>query len=150
MRLAFGTDHAAYALKATMLPLLRARGHEVDDLGCHSADPCDHPDYIIPVAEAVARGDYEGAIVACGTGQGSAIGANKVRGIRAALCLTPEMGRLARQHNDSNVLVLPARLITTEQAMAIFDAWISASFEGGRHARRMDKIAEYERRHICP
>lgn len=146
MRLAFGTDHAAYALKMAMIPEIRALGHEVHDFGCHSAEPCDHADYGIPVAEAVARGEYDGAILACGSGQGMTIGANKVSGIRATLALTPEMAALARQHNNSNILVLPGRLVTPEQAMEIFRAWISAPFEGGRHARRMDKIAAYERR----
>jgi len=144
MKLAFGTDHAAYELKKAMLPLIRQMGHEVTDFGCDSAQSCDHSDYSIPVAEAVARGEFDGAILACGSGQGMAIGANKVNGIRATIALTPEMATLAREHNDSNILVLPGRLVNTKQAMAIFRAWASTRFDGGRHARRMDKIAAYE------
>lgn len=146
MKLAFGTDHAAYALKMAMLPQIRAMGHEVDDFGCHSPQPCDHSDFSFPVAEAVARGDYDGAILACGSGQGMTIGANKVDGVRATLALTPAMAALARQHNNSNILVLPGRSVTPEEAIEIFRAWASAPFDGGRHARRMDKIVAYERR----
>ena len=146
MKLAFGTDHAAYALKMAMLPQIRAMGHEVEDFGCHSAEPCDHPDFSIPVAEAVARGQYDGAILACGSGQGMAIGANKVDGIRATLALTPEMAALAREHNNSNILVLPGRLVSPEQGMEIFRAWASTPFGGGRHAGRMDRITAYEKR----
>jgi len=146
MKLAFGTDHAAYELKQALLPLIRAAGHQVDDFGCSSAEACDHSDYSIKVAEAVARGEYDGAILACGSGQGMTIGANKVPGIRATLALTPEMARLARAHNNSNILVLAGRLVAPEQAYEIFRAWATTRFEGGRHARRMEKISEYERR----
>ena len=147
MRLAVGSDHAAYELKTALLTHIRQEGHEVDDFGCYSPEPCDHADIGIPVAEAVARGEYDGAVLACGSGQGMAIGANKVAGIRATLCLTPEMARMARAHNNSNILVLPGRIVSPEVAQAAFDAWVATPFEGGRHARRMGKIAEYEQRH---
>lgn len=146
MKLAFGTDHAAFALKQALLPAMRDLGHEVDDFGCESEESCDHADFSIPVAEAVARGDYDGAVLACGTGQAMSMGANKVPGIRAALCVTPEMARLARAHNNANILVLAGRLLSQEDSRAIFDAWSSTPFEGGRHGRRMGMIADYERR----
>ena len=146
MRLAVGSDHAAYELKTALLTHMREKGHEIDDFGCYSPEPCDHADIGIPVAEAVARGEYDGAVLACGSGQGMTIGANKVAGIRATLCLTPEMARLARAHNNSNILVLPGRLIPSDVAAATFDAWATTPFEGGRHERRMMKIADYERR----
>ena len=145
MKIAFGSDHAAFDLKEGVLAFARKAGHEVVDFGCTSHDPCDHSDFSIPVAEAVARGEFDGAVLACGSGQGMTIGANKVAGIRATLCLTPEAARLARAHNDSNVLVMAGRSLTPAEGAAIFEAWVSATFEGGRHARRMQKIADYER-----
>ena len=146
MKLAFGSDHAAYELKQSLVASARLQGHDVADYGCDSLESCDHSDYSIPVAEAVTRGEFDGAVLACGTGQGMVIGANKVDGARATLCLTPDAARLARAHNNSNILVMAGRLLNAEQGRAIFEAWVSTSFEGGRHAHRMDKIAEYERR----
>jgi len=145
MRIAFASDHAAFDLKNGVLPYARALGHEVVDFGCASKEPCDHSDFSIPVAEAVARGDFDGAVLACGSGQGMTIGANKVDGIRATLCLTPEAARLARAHNNSNIPVMAGRALTPAEGRAIFEVWVSTPFEGGRHARRMEKIAEYER-----
>jgi ribose 5-phosphate isomerase B len=146
MKLAIGTDHAAFELKQAIRGVIEEMGHELVDFGCHSTESCNHADFSIPVAEAVARGEFDGAVLACGTGQAMAIGANKVKGVRATLCLTPDMARLARQHNDSNILVLPARLVSSDDAVAIFKAWASSSFEGGRHAVRMDAISRYESR----
>ncbi len=146
MRLAIGTDHAAYEVKQHLLPAIRDMGHEVDDFGCDGTESCDHADFSIPVAEAVARGEYDGAVLMCGSGQGMTIGANKVPGIRATLCFTPEQARLAREHNNSNILTMGGRIVTPDQAVEILKAWASADFQGGRHARRMSAIAEYERK----
>ncbi len=145
MKIAIGSDHGGFPLKEVIKPFLIEQGHEVVDFGCASKEPCDHSDFSIPVAEAVARGDFDGGVLACGSGQGMTIGANKVDGIRATLCLTPEAARLARAHNNSNVLVMAGRSLTPAEGQAIFEVWVSTPFEGGRHARRMDKIAEYER-----
>jgi ribose 5-phosphate isomerase B len=144
MKLAIGTDHAAFELKQAIRGIIEEMGHELVDFGCHSTESCNHADFSIPVAEAVARGEFEGAILACGTGQAMAIGANKVKGIRATLCMTPDMARLARQHNNSNILVLSGRFVSPDEAVAIFKAWASSSYEGGRHAVRMDTILRYE------
>jgi RpiB/LacA/LacB family sugar-phosphate isomerase len=147
VKLAIGADHAGYDLKVGLLAFLRAHGHEVDDFGCGSTESCDHADFGIPVAMAVACRDYDGGVPICGTGQGMAICANKVVGIRATICLSAELAQLARAHNDSNVLVLPGRFMTPADAEATFETWAATPFEGGRHARRMDKISDYERGH---
>ena len=145
MKLAIGSDHAGFDLKSALLATVRSRGIEVVDFGCSASDACDHSDISIPVAQAVAAGECDGAVLICGSGQGMTIGANKVRGIRATLCLDAEMAKFARAHNDSNVLVLAGRLTSPETAAAALDAWVVTSFDGGRHADRMDKILEYER-----
>ena len=144
MKLAIGTDHAGFVHKKALIEAICKMGHEVKDFGCYSTDSCSHADFSIPVAEAVACGDYDGAVLMCGSGQGMVIGANKVKGVRAALCCNPDMARLAREHNNSNILVMGARLVSADEAAAIFSAWVSAEFEGGRHAARMDTISEYE------
>ena len=135
-----GSDHAGYRLKARVVTYLRERGVTVEDVGTHSEDSVDYPDFVHPVASAVARGQYPLGIVVCGSGQGASMTANKHAGIRCALCWTPEVAALARQHNDANVLSLAERTTDEATALAIVDAFLSADFEGGRHARRVAKI----------
>lgn len=122
--------------------MARARGHEVVDFGTHSADPVDYPGFIRPVAEAVARGEFARGIVLGGSGNGEAIVANRVRGVRCTVCWSVESARLARAHNDSNLLSLGARLIPSEEALAILDIWLTTPFDGGRHAQRIAQIDE--------
>lgn len=138
--IAFASDHAGYELKISLEQYLRERGYEYKDFGCHGTDSCDYPDYAHPAACAVESGECEWGIAMCGSGNGIQMTLNKHQGIRAALCWLPELAALARQHNNANILVLPARFITIEQAKAIVDAWLEAKFEGGRHQRRIDKI----------
>ncbi|HXF81351.1 MAG TPA: ribose-5-phosphate isomerase [bacterium] len=145
MRIAMASDHAGFRLKEELKPLLRELGHEVRDFGTHSEDPVDYPDLIVPAAEAVARGECERGIVLGGSGNGEAIVANKVRGVRCALCHDVTTARLARAHNDSNVLALGQRIVGSEVAKDIVRSWLETSFEGGRHARRVAKIAALER-----
>ena len=144
-RVAIGSDHAGYELKVFLSRELSLRGFEVADLGTDSAQPTDYPPFCISVGEVVARGDAEWGIVLGGSGQGEQIAANKVRGVRAALCNDPDLARLARSHNDANVIAIGARIVAPRHAMEILDVWIGTSFEGGRHKRRIDLIAEYER-----
>lgn len=139
--IAIGGDHAGFAYKARIAALLAERGWAVNDFGTHTADSVDYPDFVHPVAEQIERGEAALGIVVCGSGNGVAITANKHQGIRAALCWNTELAALARQHNDANVLALPARFVSEEEALAITAAFLSAEFEGGRHARRVGKIA---------
>lgn len=134
------SDHAGYDLKEIIERHLTAKGIGVDDFGTHSAESCDYPDFAHPCAQAVESGrDYPG-IAMCGTGNGISMTLNKHQGIRAALCWNTDLARLAREHNDANVLVLPARFIDTDLALQIVDTFLSTPFEGGRHQRRIDKI----------
>ncbi|MHA6512828.1 ribose 5-phosphate isomerase B [Tessaracoccus sp. Z1128] len=146
MRIAIGNDHAGYSLKLEVVEHLRAMGHEVDDLGHHGADRADYPTYGRAVAEAVASGLAPRGIVICGSGVGISIAANKVLGIRCVCCSEPYSARLSRQHNNSNVLALGARVVGTGLAMMIIDTWLEADFEeGGRHADRLALISDIER-----
>lgn len=134
------SDHAGYDLKEIIERHLSSKGIGVDDFGTHSSESCDYPDFAHPCAEAIESGrDYPG-IAMCGTGNGIAMTLNKHQGIRAALCWNTDLARLAREHNDANVLVLPARFIDTDLALQIVDVFLSTPFEGGRHQRRIDKI----------
>src|SRR5688500_5472929 len=142
VRLAIGSDHAGYAYKVILVQYLRELGHSVDDLGTYSDDAVDYPDFVRPVAEAVARGEFARGIVLGGSGNGEAIVANRVRGVRCTVCWSVESARLARAHNDSNVLSLGARLISAEEALAILDVWLTTPFDGGRHAQRIAQIDE--------
>ena len=135
-----GSDHAGLQLKSSLKEHLRSRGFEVVDKGTHSAESADYPDFAHAVAESVAAHAGEIGIVVCGSGNGVNISANKHPGVRSALAWNPEVGALARQHNNANVLALPARFISEEEAMRIVDAFLDASFEGGRHQRRVEKI----------
>lgn len=140
-KVALCSDHAGYELKQTIAQHLQSEGIAVDDFGTDSSESCDYPDFAHPCAEAVESGrDYPG-IAMCGTGNGIAMTLNKHQGIRAALCWDTDLARLAREHNDANVLVLPARFIPAEKALEIVKVFLSTPFEGGRHQRRVEKIA---------
>lgn len=140
MRVALASDHAGFRYKGMLAALLAARGHEVVDFGTDSDTPVDYPDFIRPAAEAVARGACEVGIVLGGSGNGEAMAANRLRGVRCALCWDLVTARLARAHNDANMLALGQRLLSREAALAIVEAWLATSFEGGRHARRIAKL----------
>jgi ribose 5-phosphate isomerase B len=142
MRVAIGSDHAGYRYKQRIAAHLRAQGHEVQDFGTGSEEPVDYPRFVRPVAEAVARGEFERGIVLGGSGNGEAMVANRVRGVRCALCWSVESARLSRAHNDANVLSLGERLVPFETVVEILGAWFSTPFEGGRHARRVAQIDE--------
>jgi ribose 5-phosphate isomerase B len=144
MKVALASDHAGYAEKERLKPLLSDLGLEVDDLGTVSEESVDYPDYARKVAEQVASGQADQGLLVCGSGTGMAITANKVPGVRAAVAWSEETARLARQHNDANVLAIGARTTPTEQIPAIVRAWFTADFEGGRHADRIEKIRQIE------
>jgi ribose 5-phosphate isomerase B len=145
MRIAVGADHAGFDLKADLARHLAQAGHEVFDFGTDSAAvSVDYPIYGIAVARAVAEGRVERGVCVCGTGIGISISANKVRGVRAALVHDPPSADLARRHGDANVLCLGGRMTATAEAIDIVDTFVSTAFEGGRHARRLAEIAEYE------
>jgi ribose 5-phosphate isomerase B len=144
MRIALSSDHAGFRLKQTVVAYLRSAGHQIDDLGTDSEDPVDYPPYCAAAARAVVKGTADFAIVLGGSGQGEAISANKVHGVRAALCHDEATARLARQHNDANVLSLGARILPPELALVIVDVFLSTSFEGGRHVPRLAEIATIE------
>lgn len=142
VRIAIASDHAGYQYKKHIASLLRELGHDVLDFGTDSTEAVDYPEFIRPAAEAVARGGAERAIVLGGSGNGEAMVANKVRGVRCALCWNVESARLSREHNDANVLSLGERLIPLEMALAIVRVWLATPFEGGRHARRIRQIEQ--------
>ena len=138
--IAMASDHAGYALKQEIKAYVETLGYEVKDFGTFSEESCDYPDFAHPAAEAVEKGEFPFGIAMCGSGNGIQMTLNKHQGIRAALCWTPEIATLAKQHNNANFLVLPARFITEEEAKKIVDAYLNAKFEGGRHQKRIDKI----------
>lgn len=138
-KVAFCSDHAGYELKSILEGFLEAQDIAYVDFGTDSAESCDYPDFAHPCAEAVESGRCFPGIAMCGSGNGIAMTLNKHQGIRAALCWTPELARLARQHNNANVLVLPARFITPVQAVEIMEAFLSTDFEGGRHERQIGR-----------
>jgi ribose 5-phosphate isomerase B len=140
MKIALGSDHAGFEYKQAIRDWLQARGHQVVDFGTTSNAPVDYPDFIRPAAEAVARGECERGIVLGGSGNGEAMAANKVRGIRCALCWNEETARLARQHNDANMLSLGQRMIPLDLALRLVEIWLATAFEGGRHLNRIRKI----------
>jgi ribose 5-phosphate isomerase B len=144
MKIALASDHAGYAEKERLKPLLQDLGVEVDDLGTVSEESVDYPDYARKVAEQVAGGYVDQGLLVCGSGTGMAITANKVPGVRAAVAWSEETARLARQHNDANVLAIGARTTPPGQIPAIVRAWFAADFEGGRHAGRVEKIRRIE------
>lgn len=139
--LGIAADHAGYELKNTLIAYLQDLGYEVKDFGTHSAESMDYPDVAHPLAEEVESGKLEKGIAICGSGNGISMTLNKHQGIRAALCWNTELAALARQHNDANILSLPARFIDTDTAKAIVKSYLESDFEGGRHQRRVEKIA---------
>ncbi len=144
MRVAIGSDHAGFALKGELCSLLDELRVEYRDFGTFSADTVDYPDFVAPVARAVSRGEYELGIVLGGSGTGEAIVANKVRGIRCVQCTNPVVARLAREHNDANVIAFGARIIGTEVAKACLREFLTSQFTGGRHVARLEKLARIE------
>ena len=144
MKIAIASDHGGYDYKQELIPYIESLGHQVLDLGCHGPASVDYPDYGIPCAQAVARGEADRGVVICGTGIGISISANKVLGIRCALCTDPVMARLTREHNDANMLAMGGRIIGIELAKGIVQVFLSTEFSGGRHKTRIDKIAQYE------
>lgn len=142
MRIALGTDHAGFQLKERLKRLLTSLGHEPVDFGCHSDEAVDYPVFVRPAAEAVARGECDRAIVLGGSGNGEAMCANRVRGVRCALCWSVEVAELARHHNDANVISLGARLVSPELAEAMVRVWLDTPFDGGRHERRIRMLDE--------
>jgi ribose 5-phosphate isomerase B len=145
MRIALASDHAGYAEKEQLKPLLKDLGVDFEDLGTASDASVDYPEYARKVAEMVSHGDAEQGLLVCGSGIGMAIAANKVPGVRAAVAWNEETARLAREHNDANVLSIGARVTPADEIPKIVRAWFSAKFAGGRHAQRVEKICEMER-----
>ena len=142
MRVGVGSDHAGYRYKTLTAEHLRGRGHEVVDFGTTSEEPVDYPDYVRPVAVAVAEGKLERGFVFGGSGNGEAIVANRVRGVRCAVSWSRESARLSRAHNDANVLSIGERLVPQDELLPIVDTWMETAFEGGRHVARIRKIDE--------
>ena len=139
-QIAIGSDHAGFVLKEYLRQQFDNSGHEFHDFGTFSGQSVDYPDTAHPLAKAVQSGEYKYGILICGSGNGVAIVANKYTGIRAAICWNEDITRLSRQHNDANILVLPARFIKMEEADRFVDLFLTTGFEGGRHQRRIDKI----------
>ena len=144
MKIAVGNDHRGYELKLAVAAALTDDGHEVEDYGCHGPDSADYPDFARAVGLAVAAGDADLGMLACGSGIGVSIAANKVPGVRAALCCSLEAAATTRRHNDSNVICFSGDHTAADDAVAMARAWIASAFEGGRHARRVDKITAIE------
>lgn len=144
MRLAIGCDHGGFELKQEIIKFLESEGHEIKDFGTHSAKSCDYPDIALPVAEAVVAKEFEFGILICGTGIGIGIAANKVPGVRAALCSDTFSAHATRQHNNANILTLGQRVVGAGLALDIVKTFISSEFEGDRHQKRIDKISAIE------
>ncbi len=140
MRIAIASDHAGFAYKERIRGFLAEAGHEVEDFGTFSAERCDYPDFVRPAAQAVANGEYERGIVLGGSGNGEAMVSNRVRGVRCSLCWDLRSARLAREHNDANVLSLGQRMMAIEEALEIVELWLATPYEGGRHQVRLDKM----------
>ena len=147
MKIAIGSDHRGYAAKQRIKALLIEMGMKIIDHGPETSESCDYPDIGLGVATQVAQGEVDRGILFCGSGIGMSIAANKVAGIRAALCHDELAGQTSRRHNDANVLCLPADLVGDALMQSIVRVWLKTEFEGGRHKRRVNKIVEYEREH---
>ncbi|HZD78603.1 MAG TPA: ribose 5-phosphate isomerase B [Actinomycetota bacterium] len=145
MRLAIGSDHAGFPLKGPLCEFLEGEGHEILDVGTNSEEPVDYPAFCASVARAVAGGDVDRGIILGGSGQGEQIVANKVHGVRAALCHDLYTARLSREHNDANVLTMGARIVAATLAQEIVRVWLDTPFDGGRHERRVEQISMIER-----
>jgi ribose 5-phosphate isomerase B len=141
MKIAIGSDHAGFEHKEVLKEWLTNNGYEVSDFGTHSLDSVDYPDFAHPVADAVEKQDASLGVLLCGSANGVAITANKHQGIRAALCWMEEIAALARQHNNANVICIPARFVSNQQAEKILKTFLQTEFEGGRHTRRVEKIS---------
>ena len=146
MTIAIGSDHGGYLLKKALIPYLKNKGHRILDVGCFSADGCDYPQFAYRVARLVSARKVQRGIIICKSGIGTSIAANKVRGIRAALCLSPKDARLSIEHNNANVLSLGAASTGQADAKRIVSVWLCARFQGGRHARRVRQITAIERK----
>ena len=144
MKIALGCDHGGYELKQYIIRVLEKLGHTYEDFGCDSLDSCDYPDFGAAAARAVAAGTCDRGIVICTTGIGISIAANKVKGIRACVGSEPYTAKLSKMHNNTNIIAFGARVIGVETAKMIVDEWINAEFEGGRHQKRVDMLAEIE------
>ena len=140
-KIAIGSDHAGFELKTSLVKYLEGKGFEVKDFGTYSEDRADYPDFAHPVADAVERGEFERAVLICGSANGISMTANKHQGIRCAICWQPEIATLARAHNDANIIAFPARFIDVSTAEQCLDNFLSTSFEGGRHSGRVEKIS---------
>lgn len=140
-RIALGSDHAGYKLKETIKKHLKSKAYTVVDFGTNSDEPVDYPDYVRPAAESVSKGENDLGIVFGGSGNGEAMVANKVKRIRCGLCWNEESARLTKEHNNANMIALGERMLSEEEAVRIVDAWLNAEFKGGRHLRRIEKIA---------
>ena len=147
MKIGIGNDHVGYEMKLEIKEYLEALGHEVVDFGADSAERSDYPIYGENVARAVVSGEVDRGVLICGTGVGISLAANKVDGIRAAVCSEPVTASLAKRHNNANIIAFGARIVGIEMAKAIVDAWLSAEFEGGRHAHRVGLLMDIENRH---
>jgi len=145
VRVVVGSDHAGYRLKEDLEQFLKDEGHDVQDLGTHSEEPVDYPDVCAAAARVVAAGDADRAVLVGGSGQGEQIAANKINGIRAALCHDLYTARLSRAHNDANVLTMGGRIVASELAHEIVRVWLSTAFDGGRHLARIERIGQIER-----
>ena len=139
-KIGIACDHAAYELKEFLVGYLSSKGFEVKDFGTHSEESCDYPDFAHALGEAIDNGELERGVALCGSGEGISMTLNKHQSVRAALCWIPEIAKLSRQHNNSNVLAMPARFISNDEALAMLDIWLETEFEGGRHQRRLDKM----------
>ena len=144
MKIAIGSDHAAYELKEAIKEKMIGEGHEIIDMGCDSTESVDYPKYGHAVGRAVASGEAERGIAVCGSGIGISIACNKVPGIRAALCTSVEMAEMCRRHNNANVVCMGARMISQELAFDIIDKWMTTDFEGGKHLRRINEIEDLD------
>jgi ribose 5-phosphate isomerase B len=145
--LAIGNDHAGYNLKVKVVEFLKEIGYSVKDFGTSSINSVDYPDYGLAVAEAVNRGECERGIIICGTGLGISMSANKVPGIRAALCTNEYMAKMSREHNDANILALGGRVVGEDLALSIVRVWLASEFQGGKHKNRVDKISQIEKKY---
>ena len=139
-KIGIACDHAAYELKEFLVGYLASKGFEVKDFGTHSEESCDYPDFAHALGEAIDNGELERGVALCGSGEGISMTLNKHQAVRAALCWIPEIAKLSRQHNNSNVLCMPARFISNDEALEMLNIWLDTEFEGGRHQRRLDKM----------
>ena len=147
-KIAVAFDHKGYEIKIKILDYLAGRGFEVVDCGTHSEESCDYPDFMFDAAEKIKSGECNRAVGVCYSGQGSAIVANKVKGVRAALAHIPKQAELSRAHNDSNMLILGTAFLKAEDLVALLNSFFNTPFEGGRHERRVEKIKAYEEQHV--